>query len=56
MILCMDEGKNNSQTAVQLGGDRETVQQWRSRWLTEVPRLTAIEVSGGSDQELLERG
>lgn len=53
MILCMDEGKNNSQTAVQLGGHRETVQQWRSRWLAEVPRLTAIEVSGGSDQELL---
>lgn len=53
MILCMDEGKNNSQTAVQLGGHRETVQQWRSRWLAEVPRLTAIEVSEDSDQELL---
>lgn len=53
MILCIDEGKNNSQTAIQLGGHRETVQQWRSRWLAEVPRLTAIEVSGGSEQELL---
>lgn len=52
MILCMDEGKNNSQTAEKLGGHRETVQQWRNRWLKEVPRLTAIEVSGGSDQEL----
>jgi hypothetical protein len=53
MILCMDEGKNNSHTAFQVGGHRETVQQWRNRWLAEVPRLTAIEVSGGSDQELL---
>jgi len=30
----------------------ETVQQWRSRWLAEVPRLTALEMSGVSDSEL----
>ncbi len=28
------------------------MQQWRSRWLAEVPRLTAIEVSEDSDWEL----
>jgi putative transposase len=48
----MDEGKNNQQTAQQMQVHRETVQQWRSRWLAEVPRLTAIEVSGDSDQDL----
>lgn len=52
MILCMDSGKNNQQTAQQIEVHRETVQQWRSRWLAEVPRLTAIEVSGDSDRDL----
>jgi len=35
------------------GIHRETVQQWRSRWLAEVPRLTAAEVTQVSDKELL---
>lgn len=53
IILCMGEGKNNQQTAQTLEVHRETVQQWRSRWLDAVPRLTACEVAGVSDQELL---
>ena len=53
LILSMAEGKNNQQTAQSLGVHRETVQQWRSRWLAEVPRLTALEVTGVSDKELL---
>lgn len=53
IILCMGEGKNNQQTARTLEVHRETVQQWRSRWLEVVPRLTAAEVTGISDKELL---
>lgn len=53
LILSMAEGKNNQQTAQHLGVHRETVQQWRSRWLLEVPRLTAAEVTGVKDKELL---
>lgn len=52
LILSMDGGSNNQQTARQLGVHRETVQQWRNRWLAEVPRLTAAELSGVSDKEL----
>jgi len=33
------------QSANHLGIQCETVQQWRSRWLAEVPRLTAAEVT-----------
>lgn len=53
IILCMGEGKNNQQTAQSLKVHRETVQQWRSRWLEAVPQLTAAEVTGISEQELL---
>lgn len=52
LILSMDSGNNNQQTARQVGVHRETVQQWRNRWLAEVPRLTAFEMSGVSDSEL----
>lgn len=51
LIVSMDQGNNNQQIARELGVERETVQQWRSRWLAEVPRLTAAEVSGVSDSE-----
>lgn len=53
IILSMADGKNNLQSANHLGIHRETVQQWRSRWLAEVPRLTAAEVTQVSDKELL---
>lgn len=52
LILSMADGNNNQQIARQLEVHRETVQQWRSRWIAEVPRLTAAEVSGVSDSEL----
>lgn len=52
LILSIDEGNNNQQTARNVGVHRETVQQWRSRWLASVPRLTAAELSGASDKEL----
>lgn len=53
IILTMAEGKNNQQTAQNLKVHRETVLQWRSRWLVEVPRLTAAEITGVGDKELL---
>lgn len=52
LILSMDEGNNNQQAALNVGVHRESVQQWRSRWLASVPRLTAVEMSGVSDKEL----
>lgn len=52
LILSMASGNNNQQTGHQLGVDRETVRQWRSRWLEAVPQLTAAELSGVSDKEL----
>lgn len=53
LILSMDAGNNNQQTASNLGVHRETVIAWRGRWLEVVPELTAAELSGVSDQELL---
>lgn len=53
LILSIAEGQNNQQTAQHLGVHRETVLTWRSRWLLEVPRLTAAEVTGVEDKELL---
>ena len=52
LILTMALGQNNQQTARSIGGHRETVQQWRSRWLDAVDRLTAAEIAGVSDKEL----
>jgi hypothetical protein len=53
LVLRIDQGNNNQQIARELEVHRETVQQWRSRWLGELPRLTAAEVSGVSDKQLL---
>lgn len=52
LILSMDKGNNNQQVAFDVGIHRETVQQWRSRWLASLPRLTAVEMSGFCDKEL----
>ena len=49
----MAQGKNNQQTSQEIGMHRETVQKWRTRWLGAVDRLTAAEVIGVSDKELL---
>jgi protein-tyrosine-phosphatase len=38
LILTMASGKNNQQTAHSQGMHRETVQQWRRRWLDAVAR------------------
>ncbi len=49
----MASGKNNQQTASELGVHRETVMFWRARWLDAVERLIAAEIALVSDQELL---
>jgi len=51
LILTMASGKNNQQTASELGVHRE-VMFWRARWL-DAERLTAAEIALVSDQELL---
>ena len=53
LILTMNAGKNNQQTARIVGVHRETVIAWRRRWLEAVPQLTGAEMSGVSDNELL---
>lgn len=53
VILTLAVGKNNQQTAQQTNVHRETVQVWRRRWLCAVDRLTAAEIAGVSDKELL---
>ncbi len=53
LILSIGEGNNNQQSARKVGVHRETVKQWRSRWLSCVPQLTAAELSGVNDVELV---
>lgn len=53
IILSIDSGNNNQQTARELGVHRETVSTWRARWLEAVPQLTGAELNGVSDRELL---
>jgi len=48
----MASGKNNQQTASELGVHRETVMFWRARWLDAAERLTA-EIALVSDQEAM---
>jgi DNA-binding NarL/FixJ family response regulator len=39
LVLRIDQGNNNQQIARELGVHRETVQQWRSRWLAQILHL-----------------
>ena len=49
----MAQGHNNQQAANIVGVHRETAQQWRNRWLEALNTLTAIELGGMDDKELL---
>ncbi len=53
IILTINEGHNNSQTASKLELNRETIRLWRDRWLEVVPILLIAEAEGISDQELM---
>jgi len=48
----MASGKNNQQTASELGVHRETVMFWRARWLDAAERCSSRNSTRG-DQELL---
>lgn len=45
IILQIAQGKNNQQVAQQMGFQRETVRQWRERWLEATERLSETESS-----------
>ena len=53
IILEVAQGKQNQQVARDLGIHRETVRQWRERWLGASERLSAVEVSA-DDKQLMQ--
>lgn len=50
IILLIAQGKNNQQVAQAMGIHRETVRQWRSRWLSTIERLSAVEATADAKQ------
>jgi putative transposase len=52
--LAAADGHNNDQIARLRGIDRATVHTWRTRWLTQAPRLETA-ISAGDDDRLLAR-
>lgn len=50
IILLIAQGKNNQQVAQAMGIHRETVRQWRSRWLSTTDRLSAVEATADDKQ------
>lgn len=52
IVLAAARGTNNSQIAHRFNLHRETVRSWRTRWLTEAPRLDASEAAGMDDLAL----
>lgn len=53
IILEIGKGKNNQQVAATLEIHRETVRQWRGRWLEATEQLTQLEAKG-EDKDLLQ--
>jgi len=53
IILTAAAGSNNEQTARRLGIYRESVRQWRARWLAGTASLAAIEAEESDDQPLI---
>ena len=53
IILEVAQGKQNQQVARVLGIHRETVRQWRERWLRAGERLSAAELSA-DDKQLMQ--
>jgi transposase len=53
IILTINEGHNNSQTASKLELNRETIRLWRDRWFEVASVLLVAEAEGISDQELM---
>jgi putative transposase len=53
IILQIGQGKNNQQVATEMGIHRETVRQWRERWLGAAERLSIVEGTA-DDKQLME--
>ena len=53
IILKIGQGKNNQQVATEMGIHRETVRQWRERWLGEKERLSTVEATA-DDRQLMQ--
>ena len=58
IILRSAQGKNNQQVARDMGIHRETVSQWRERWLGAAERLSTVEETADDKQlvQLIESG
>lgn len=54
IILAAADGSNNEQIAKRLGLHRESVRQWRARWLSAVVGLAAVEAKESDDRPLVE--
>jgi transposase len=52
MILNAAEGHNNSQVARHFNIDRDTAQNWRTRWLAHAASLRTAETEGLTEREL----
>lgn len=53
IILQMAQGKNNQQVGREMSIHRETVRQWRERWLDASERLSTVEASA-DDKQLMQ--
>lgn len=53
MILQIAQGKNNQQVGREMGIHRETVRQWRERWLSATDRWSAVEATA-DDKQLMQ--
>ncbi len=54
IILAAADGSNNEQIAKRLGLHRESVRQWRERWLSAAAGLAAVEAKESDDKSLVE--
>jgi len=52
MVLFAQAGDNNSEIARCLDTDADTVAQWRERWITATPRLSAAESGNMAARDL----
>lgn len=50
IILQMAQGKNNQQVGREMGVHRETVRQWRERWIIATARLFTVEATADDKQ------
>jgi putative transposase len=54
IILAVADGGNNEQVAQRLGLHRESIRQWRDRWLESAATLVAVEAKDSHNKPLVE--